>query len=166
MKKLLSPTPSRKQTGFTLLEVLVSGAVLSAALIALVVLLTYSIKSDDQARNRATAAELTQDGTDFFRQARNVLGWKKLRDSLSSGSTYCLAQTQYNYEIMASNPDSFFSSFEGACSEYKLNTIFKREAVVTVPATDDDPIEIVVTVYWLTDGGETNTSSRLYLRPR
>lgn len=166
MKKLLSPTPSRKQTGFTLLEVLVSGAVLSAALIALVVLLTYSIKSDDQARNRATAAELTQDGTDFFRQARNVLGWNKLRESLSDGATYCLDATQYGYDSMAANPDNFFSSLEGVCPGYNLNTIFKREAVVVVPVTDDDPIEIVVTVYWLTDGGETNTSSRLYLRPR
>ncbi len=152
----------RNKSGFTLLEVLVSGAVLSVVLLALVMLLSYNIKSDDQARNRVVASELTQEGTDFFRQARNVLGFSGLTDTLSDG-TYCL-QTLPN--MTAVPLENYLSSSPSSCEGYNLNwerTDYKREALVVKL---QDQIDITVTVSWLSSNGEVSTSSQMRLRKR
>ena len=145
-----------------MLEVLVSGAVLSTVLIALVMLLSYSVKSDDQARNRAVASELAQEGADFFRQERNILGWAGLSSILTDNATYCLADLN-NFSQDTNN--HVYLGFLGSCSGYNIErgtTNYKREAVVT---KNPNEIDVVVTVSWLNDNNvEVNSVSRLKLK--
>lgn len=66
-----------KQTGFSLIEILISSAILVTVLVGLAGLLSYVIRSDTQAASRVVAADLAQQGIDFFRQERSFFRLSK-----------------------------------------------------------------------------------------
>lgn len=139
----------KKQAGFSLIEILVSGAILASVLVALMMLLSYSAKSSHQAQNRAIAAELLQEGADFFRQERAILGWQGLAQVLEEEG-YCLNNLQ---AFSTSVDDNVFDSFDSAgnCDYTELHpdseTAFKRVATVD---NEGDTVTITITVTWLT----------------
>lgn len=149
-----------KQTGFSLIEILISSAILVTVLVGLAGLLSYVIRSDTQAASRVVAADLAQQGIDFFRQERSFLGYQRLKNHLSSGMI-CINELNYSAAI-----DTPFAIVAGPCSTYaitsdRVSTLFKREAEIVVA----DEIRITVTVTWITDAGnETNASSTTILQ--
>ncbi|KUK79569.1 MAG: hypothetical protein XD95_0302 [Microgenomates bacterium 39_7] len=111
------------------------------------------------------ASELAQEGADFFRQERNILGWNGLYSVLTDNNTYCL--TNLN-EFSTDVENHVFDNLSGLCSGYNISveqTNFKREAVVTKSSSKDE-IEVEVTVSWLNDNNEVISSlTRLRLKP-
>jgi len=60
----------------------VSVAILASVLTGIMLMLSYSIKSDSEAKMRTTAKDLIQEGTDILRRERDRLGWSMMYDQL------------------------------------------------------------------------------------
>lgn len=151
-----------KTQGFSLIEIVISSAILVSVLVGLAALMGYIIRSNTQAETRTVATDLAQEGIDFFRYERQFLGYERLKNHLSNG-TICLNDSELAHSDEIDTP----FTIQTDCSEYILTTdrvsaTFKREAEITV----DENIEVVVRVYWLNDqGDEAQVDSTVVLQP-
>lgn len=139
--------------GFTLLEILISGAVLALVMVGLATLMTYTMKSDSQARTRSYATELAQSRIDFFRQERSILGWGGLSSVLET-RTYCLNgvnsfSTSVSNNIFSSLPTGDNCPFAPVSGDISMQ--IKQVASVEV---DADEINVEIIISWLNDAGE------------
>lgn len=148
------------ERGFSLLEILISVAILGTILTGLIAVLTYSIKSNNQAQIRTAARDQAQEGIDYFRAERAVLGYNGLRSVLqtswssSTSATYCLDSLPDVSTSVANNNFTNNSLTAGSCANYSIDISgisadLKRTAVIDW--SDSDYINIVVTVEWEND---------------
>lgn len=156
-----------KSSGFSLIEILISVTVLSSTLIALTMLLSYVIKSGQQADSRVIATELAQEGLDFFRQERFILGWNGLSQALTQDD-YCLNDID---EFSTDDGDNVFDNRDDAAScnyeqlSSSLATKFKRTAVIEKDG-ESNTITVVVEVFWQNDqGNDASVQARIFLMP-
>lgn len=145
---------SNRQSGFSIIEVLISIVVIGLTLTALAASLTFSIELTNQARYRDIASKKAQEAVDYFKRERVILGWSLFYNELDS-SGYCMSSVP-----SVSNPPgsiSFDSLTTGDCgaAAYDLDVAgigpdFKREVDV-VKAGFGDPVTLTVTVSWPED---------------
>ena len=150
--------------GFSLLEILVSGAVLAMVLVGLATLTSYTIKSSDQARVRTFAAEFAQSRIDLFRFQRAMIGWGGLSQELATRS-YCLndvseSTSQIDFSQLPTG-DHSSCGFE-EIPEKDIPALFKQVANVTIDE-DNGEIMIEVVVSWQNDKGITVDSRSSFI---
>lgn len=153
MKNNIYKKDVNKQKGFTLLEILVSGAVLALVMVGLATLMTYTMKSDSQARVRSYSAELAQSRIDFFRHERNILGWAGLSTVLET-RTYCLNgvnsfSTSVGNNVFSGLPTGDNCSFVEVSGDIPAQ--IKQVASVVV---DTNEINVEIIISWLNDAGD------------
>ena len=151
--------------GFNLIEILIASSILASVLVGLALLMGSIIRSNSQANNRVMAGDLTQSGSDFFRQERKVLGFGRLKQELSS-SSYCLNNTS---QSLLDENELLRTQFNINNCDYAIEidgtpTKFKRVAEISL---SDDLIEILIITSWIADNNQVSeVSSALQLRPR
>jgi len=162
---------SKKRTsaGFSLLEILVSVAILASVLTGIMLMLSYSIKSDSEAKMRTTAKDLIQEGTDIFRRERDRLGWSTVYDQLET-----LNHSSYCFNVVTGEPDNniFDALPVGDSCSFNLDVDgasqpFKRVAVITLNLVQEE-IEVEMIVSWENDRDADSPhaiSSILLLKP-
>lgn len=116
---------SSQTSGFSLIEILVAAFVVGVALTAIATVLTYTINLSDQGVQREAAVQLAQEGIDFFKRERVILGWNDFVNELSS-STYCLEQIPDPSLSAASSAfDALVSDGQdGACQDVDGNIVY------------------------------------------
>jgi type II secretory pathway pseudopilin PulG len=151
-----------------LLEILVSVAILASVLTGIMLMLSYSIKSDSEAKMRTVAKDLIQEGTDIFRRERDRLGWSTVYDQITElpYNEFCLnevldepADDNIFNDLSMGDSCSFGINVDGASQP------FKRVASVSWIA--DQEIKVIMTVSWEDDRGGNDhfISSTLLLKP-
>ncbi len=143
---------AEQQTGFSLIEMLVATMVVAMSLTAISAVLTYSIKLSDQSLYREVATAKAQEGMDFFKRERVILGWSDFYDIVSG--SYCLDQIP---DPSQSETNHAFSGLATSCTGYELEVSeapigFKREATVNKP--DTTTVEISIAVSWPNKDGD------------
>ncbi len=152
------------QNGFSLLEILVSGAVLAIVMVGLATLMTYTMKSDSQARVRNYSTELAQSRIDFFRQERSILGWGGLSSVLTT-RTYCLNgvsgfSTSVDNNVFSGLPTGDNCSYVTVSGDVPAQ--IKQVASVEVTASE---ISVEIIISWLNDAGdEVSVNSNFLLK--
>ncbi len=163
MKKIIEKEYLNKDSGFSLLEILVSGTVLALVMVGLATLMTYTMKSDSQARVRNYSSELAQSRIDFFRQERSILGWSGLSSVLET-RTYCLNgvnsfSTGVNNNVFSGLPTGENCPFVAVSGDIPAQ--IKQVASVVVDANE---ISVEIIISWLNDVGDevsVNSSFKL-----
>ena len=151
------------QNGFSLLEILVSGTVLALVMVGLATLMTYTMKSDSQARVRNYSSELAQSRIDFFRQERSILGWSGLSSVLET-RTYCLNSvnsfsTSVSNNVFSGLPTGENCPFVAVSGDIPAQ--IKQVASVVMSASE---ISVEIIISWLNDAGDevsVNSSFKL-----
>lgn len=147
-KKFLKTIIQNKKSiqGFSLIELLIATTVVSLTLTAIATILTYSIKVNDQAIFREIATKKAQEGMDFFKRERVILGWNNFYSLL--GSSYCLNQIP---QPSVSSDNNAFDDLSISCTDYEIPVTgapveFKRE--VDISKSAGDTVSITITVSW------------------
>ena len=166
----LNSLKKRTNAGFSLLEILVSVAILASVLTGIMLMLSYSIKSDSEAKMRTTAKDLIQEGTDIFRRERDRLGWSMMYDQLDGldGSEFC-----FNDPHEPDYDNIFKDLSPGGCSSFAIDVAgasqpFKREIVISPLVAAQEEIEVEMIVSWENDRDADSPhaiSSILLLKP-
>lgn len=132
---------SGRQPGQTIIEIIIATGIVVLVMTAIMAGLTLSLKNTAQAKYKALASKLAQEGIEAFRRERDLLGFESFRAGLIS-DTYCLPTI----------PDDLAHFGQGTCGDADGITMtgvtFYREANVTVGATEDDPVTVELTVKW------------------
>jgi hypothetical protein len=128
--------------GQTIIEIIIATGIVVLVMTAIMAGLTLSLKNTAQAKYKALASKLGQEGIEAFRRERDLMGFETFRASLDS-QTYCLPTIP-----------ALLSQFGvGSCGDedgiVMTGVTFFREANVTVGATDDDPVVVEIRVKWL-----------------
>lgn len=133
----------RNNAGQTIIEIIIATAVVAIVMTALMMGLTYSIKNSSQARYKSLANQLAEEGMEFFRQQRALIGWEEFNATLAAND-YCVEEDVP--ETLSGL--STASECEGITS---VGTSFERRALVTKPG---DKVRVELTVSWV-DGVDT-----------
>lgn len=146
-----SPAASRRrQRGQTLIEVMIATTVVGLVMTAVAAIVTISLQNTSRAKAKALATKYTQEGIEYFRAQRNLMGWESFYATLSLGTpTYCLATLPYSEVGGLQNLDNT------PCDpghHPDPNGIYQRGAVVTFVNVSGQPtVNVVVATTW-TDG--------------
>lgn len=141
----------KRQSGQTIIEVLIATLVVGLVLTAIANVLTSSIRNTSESSNRSYATSYGQQALEVFRRERALLGWDQFQQLLVAG-TFCL-------EELPADTDAFGSMPQGTCSG--AGTVlpggqFRREALVTIVSPTEVRVEIEVT--WYDGPNEKNIS--------
>lgn len=162
MKKSLP----RQRRGFTLMEVIVSLAIIITALISVITLISSGVSGIAFSKTKITAFGLAQEGLEIVRNVRdnNWINYKRTvsdwRDGLSAGN-WCVQYNSQNllaYSAVPLKTDSngFYQYDSGN------NTIFYRRIIIS--NINDNQFKVIARVTWQ-ERGKTQTmeaESRLY----
>lgn len=120
--------------------------------------MSVSLHSAVISQSKGLATKYTQEGIEYFRAQKNLMGWETFWETIQAGgssSTYCLAELPYT-------PNGGLESVPNrAClsTEFVDNTtVYQREAEVTLgPVNGEDTVTVTVVTTW-PDGGQTAQS--------
>lgn len=132
-------------SGFGIVEVLVSVAIVGTILTAVAAGLSMSLKTSAELKFRGIALNKAQAVIEAVRRERSILGWTAFFNLFESGTsgvyTYC-----FNDDTALVH--SSFSLSLGACADTAAwdGNDFIRE--LTVDATTPDEVQLTSTVYW------------------
>lgn len=155
---------NNQNRGFTLAELLIAIFVLTSGIIGAYIMIQNSIAVATNAKMRAMAAYLAQEGIEIVRNIRDTNFLEKISDpnnawdeGLSPGNyqaDYLLPQTKdptlgacpnscefSDLWFLRKNNNDFYNYSVGE------NTVFKRR--ITIHQQQPDVLKIIVTVYWL-----------------
>jgi type II secretory pathway pseudopilin PulG len=143
-----------KNTGSSLLEVLVATTVVSTTLVAIVGVIMYSVSRTEQIRYQEQAAGLSQDMMEVFFKERATLGWNMFLSKMASAQRFCL-----------NNPTNPVEAQLGGCPDGNdsINlegVLFQRHAEVDyVNDNSDKHVTVKVVTTW--DGGKVGMRSNV-----
>ena len=136
-----------RQSGQSLIEVLIVILVAGMVLTGLAAVMANSVKSTSEARYREVGTAKSQRALDYFRREKARLGWLAFKNEVNPGEVYCFRDT-FNY---SNGLDAILPS--GACGTYETDvatgTGFKTEARIEETTSQ---ITITVTGTWESDG--------------
>lgn len=155
--KYFFPEPKKsKQSGFTLIEVIVSLAVLSLVMISLSYVSQMAVRSWESARNRSIAYNILQDAVESIRNARDTnsnsnRGWFNADDANIIDNTYL---DMPNNPLLMTLPDGFTRSF----------SVEPRVSEVTYGGTNlaDSKKKVTITISWRDRGKEKTLVGTTY----
>lgn len=141
-----------EERGQTIIELLISIAIVGIVVISVAAALTFSIKNSAEVRYRASATSLAQEAIEFFRHERASMGWNAFSNAIVApappGSTFCFDS------IPTSIVNMYFGNFAGACTAAEKIDLpaeafdpgFYREVQL---AESGGRVEITATVRWI-----------------
>lgn len=124
-----------KESGFSLMEVMVSVAIISFTFVGMMSLFTYNIKLEIQDRNRIIAAYLAQEAIEVVRQQRdnNWLNSRSTWNEIDKGNGNIIVylpnpeNIQFNPEVTKSGWDIAVSNSDPKKSIYLYNGNYVQE---------------------------------------
>ncbi len=145
-QKILSDLFKRPTGGSSLIEVLVATMVVAVSLVAISIILMYSVQRTAQARYEEIAKSLAQDGIETFHKERAFTGWSAFYNRFDGGGTFCVNTSTQT-----------ITTKSGSCAGItQAGTTFTREVTVTLTG---GALRVVSRVQWTGSlGGGTNTT--------
>lgn len=133
-----------KQEGQSLVEILVAISVVVVVLVALVSAVVGAVKGARFSQQKVRANSLAQEGVEWLRSQRAILGWADFYVlSSSGGAKYCL--------------DNLELTQIGSCSSSRvIENKFTREVVLTAIG---DAVKVTLTTGW--EEGKQDFESKL-----
>jgi type II secretory pathway pseudopilin PulG len=151
----------KSQSGQTLLEILISLAIVTIVLVAIVSRATESIRNTNFSRNKVLAARFAQEGVEWAREQRDRMGWTDFENLISTVEggdvTYCVLVFS---ESLSCRLTSCSNITIAPCTGTIGSTIFNREIRfihVDPDALDQDRVTAQVTVSWSDSIGTHNS---------
>ncbi|MDD2800392.1 MAG: type IV pilus modification protein PilV [Methylobacter sp.] len=132
-----------KNTGFTLIEVLIAMLVLAVGLLGLAGLQATSLKNNQSAYNRSQATQLAYDLADRMRA--NVAGKTTYTTGTATATAACLTTAGCSKEAMAENDLKEWNDAITATLPGGTGTIAPNAGVFTITITWDDDHDGVTT---------------------
>jgi len=131
------------KNGQTLIEILIAVAIVVLVLVAVVSRVVEAVSSANFARNQALATRFAQEGIEWARSQRDLLGWSGLAVYISGNQTYCVPNLSLSIKNITA----------GSCSPTGMipGTIFLREVafVYSAPGGGAMPFaNVTATVSW------------------
>ncbi len=157
---------NNKARGFTIVETIVSLAIFSFSIVALITVSARGISDSSVAKNRLTATYLAQEGLELMRNKRDTAiiqdstnGWTNFQSStqecsLLLGGCDIDPINQAIYKCSAGSciiQSDSVTGYYGHGSLNAVNTIFKRVITLEEPSTwgsNPDEYQMIVTVTW------------------
>lgn len=159
-----SRRPLPKKSGSSMLEVIIATGVIGLVMTATVSVISVSLRTTSLSKAKNAATKYTQEGVEYFRNQRTVLGWETFLEILQTGgsASYCLATLPPTSEGgLAEVPNRNCQSDEFVDE----NGIFQREATVALSSDEDeDIVTITVVTSWEDSGRPLNSTATLELR--
>lgn len=123
----------RKGKGQSLFEVVISLAIMTTVLVAIVILSSNAVRNSTFSKNKTLATRYSQEATEWLRGQRDE-NWSAFYNRALVSGTYCM--------------DSLDWSSIGACgsSDYVSDTILVRETSLTI--VDPDRVDVTVSINW------------------
>jgi len=150
-----------RRVGQTIIEILIATGVVALVMTAVVAVVSVSVRNASRAKAKALATKYTQEGIEYFRAQRNIMGWESFWTTAGGQvgtrtSTACLATLPYTATGGLQNVISTTCS----TNQYiDTRQIYQRSAAVTTSQlVGKDTVNVAVTVRWV-DGSRTNTST-------
>ncbi len=133
-------------SGSSLIEVLVATMVVAVSLVAISIVLMYSVQRTAQARYEEIAKSLAQDGIETFHKERAFTGWSAFYNRFNGGGTFCVDTTTQT-----------ITTKSGSCPGIdQAGTTFNREVTATLTA---GAIRVISQVTWVSGlGGGASTT--------
>jgi len=125
-----------KNTGFTLIEVLIAMLVLAVGLLGLAGLQATSLKNNQSAYNRSQATQLAYDLADRMRA--NVAGKTTYTTGTATATSACLTTTGCTKEAMAENDLKEWDDAISATLPSGAGTITVTAGIYTITINWDD----------------------------
>lgn len=136
---------NKKNTGSTLIEVLVAILIVGLVITAAMLSVTYSIKNSAEARYREVASQLAQDGMEVVVLRREIEQWSQF--SGFNNATYCLPQNSPKFGSSPTNPST-------DCGFIVQNKTFYRYLTKSYDS-GTGVVTAKVTVEWKSDSNTT-----------
>jgi len=126
----------KNEKGQSLFEVVLSLAVVTIVIVALIILVFHSIRNADYSRNQTLAATRSQEAIEWLRGERDA-GWDAFQTRALTSSHYCFSAGL-----------SWSTAKIGGCGDADVipDTALKREILLSI--VDPTNIEAQVVVYW------------------
>lgn len=164
-----------KGEGFTLMEVIISVAVIITALVASIALLSFSISGISANKSKLIAASLVQEGLEIVRNIRDSnwfagntgpddgtgTDWREgLGETL--GSTF--HTVQYDELTVLSGDPSLYINTNGFYTHNETSTVTSFERKIYIEYIDNNQIKVTCEVNWKERGRDRNITAetRLY----
>ncbi len=130
------------KNGQTMVEILVAVAIVVLTLVAVVSRIVAAVSSANFSRNQALATRFAQEGIEWARSQRDILGWVGFSTYVSANQTYCVPELGQAINVLTA----------GSCSPALTipGTIFLREVVFiyAAPPGQEPYTDVVATVSW------------------
>lgn len=142
--KSIKPTMHARQSGFTLIEALVTFLILAIGLLGLAGLQTKGLQFDQSAYQRTQAALLAADITDRMRA--NLTGARASNYSIAYSSTK--SESECVTHACATNEIAFYDLYEWKVALAALLPSGNGSITTTANADIANAVDITITVYW------------------
>lgn len=156
----------REKKAFTLMEVIVSIAIIAIALVSIISLINFSISGISANKSKITAYGLAQEGLEIVRNIRDN-NWLDHKSKVTDWRTNLAAgiyRAQYDSQLLLADNNVPLKIDANGFYQYTsgTNTIFYRK--ITISNIDDNQFKVVVEVSWKEKSRNLTTSveSRLY----
>lgn len=138
----------QKNSGQSLVEVVVTLAIASLVIVALVFGATIGVRNVQFSRSQSRAMELNREASEWLRVEKRI-SWSSLwaRGS-ASGTTYCFNALNFDKQ-------------RGCYSNELIDSKFTRQGVLKQP--ESDKLEITITTSWQDPSGLHNETITTYL---
>lgn len=136
----------KKNTGSTLIEVLVAILVVGLVITAVMLSITYSVKNSAEARYREVASQMAQDAMEVVVLRRQVDTWSDFYNKQTTG-IYCVSGATLTYLSSGNCPTVTNGS--------KTFTRFIQFKNKSTTASGTDSFVAKVTVQWTSDSNVT-----------
>lgn len=153
---MLKRSPRKRQHGQTLIEIIIATTVVGIVMTSVVAVITVSVRNAARAKAKALGTKYTQEGIEYFRAQRNLMGWESFYGYLNTRDPrYCLDSLSYaqngGLEQIPNRP----------CQSSEFvdeRNIYTRQATITIQTINGKPtVNVLVTTSW-PDGSTTITS--------
>lgn len=92
----IQPHHNSRRRGASLIEVVIATGVVALVMTAILSVVSVSLRNTVHSKNKLLATKYTQEGLEYFRAQRNILGWEYFVEILGAGGTvYCLNTLPY-----------------------------------------------------------------------
>lgn len=163
--KSLNKNQIAKNSGFSLLEVLVAIFIVLVGFVGVMILIDKAIVAGSQSASKLIAANLAQEGIEVVKNIRELnydqtVGWDNWYSSFTQGTAYPY-MVEYDDQNLTRPDNGLFLRFNSSTGLYSYNagagnvlTTFKR--TVTLTRISAAEMKVVSVVSW-TDHGQSPT---------
>lgn len=160
MKPASSHLHSSRESGQTLIEVIIAVGMVVLVLLTLVSALTLAVRNNQFAKDQVLARNRSREALEWLRSLRSQMEWNTFYNMISQDSppvTYCLPTIPPDATTAIA-----LENDECADTDVIPGTKYVRSVTLGTPTTDE--INAMVTVTWTDGGKEHQSQSTVILR--